>query len=186
MINYWQDKNSKLSRFISAIILICLIWLTSIVYLTGFVSEVIPKLLPRHVSGLLGILSMPFLHGSLLHLISNTLPLIMFSILISLKGNKYFLKVTFLIVIISGIMLWLMGREAYHIGASGLIFGYFGFLLLRMFYSPSITTIVISIGVLTLYGGIIFGILPQGGYISWEGHLFGLISGIAVAKMMKA
>ena len=85
-----------------------------------------------------------------------------------------------------------MGRSAYHIGASGLIFGYFGFLLLRMFYSPSLSTIIISVGVFILYGGIIFGIFPQTGIqaglrgenISWEGHLFGLISGIAVAKMM--
>jgi len=86
-----------------------------------------------------------------------------------------------------------MGRNAYHIGASGLIFGYFGFLLLRMFYSPSLLTIIISVGVFVLYGGIIFGIFPQTGVqagvsgenISWEGHLFGLISGILVAKIMK-
>jgi len=123
---------------------------------------------------------------------SNTIPLIVFSVLISLKGNQYFLKVTVLIIIISGVLLWLMGRSAYHIGASGLIFGYFGFLLLRMFYSPSLSTIIISVGVFILYGGIIFGIFPQTGIqagvrgenISWEGHLFGLISGIAVAKMM--
>jgi len=110
---------------------------------------------------------------------------VVFSALISLKGNKYFLEVTISIILISGIMLWLMGRSSFHIGASGLVFGYFGFLLMRMYYSPSIGTILISVGVFILYGGIIFGIIPQGGRVSWEGHLFGLISGIIVAKMME-
>ena len=181
-----KKKNSKPSRFYAAVVLLGLIWILSLIQLLGIAPDLIPKLLPRHTSGLPGIVSMPFTHGSLLHLLSNTFPLIVFSILISLKGNKYFLEVTVSIIIISGTMLWLMGRSNYHIGASGLVFGYFGFLLMRMYYSPSISTILISITVFLFYGGIIFGILPQGGQISWEGHLFGLISGIAVAKMMKA
>jgi len=190
-----SDKtNNKinLDRFLAAVIFITSIWIISTLKLFSFLPDFVPMLLPRNVSALPGIISMPFLHGSFAHLMSNTFPLIIFSILISLKGNQYFLKITVLIIIISGVLLWLMGRNAYHIGASGLIFGYFGFLLLRMFYSPSLSTIIISVGVFVLYGGIIFGIFPQTGIqagvrgenISWEGHLFGLISGIAVAKMM--
>lgn len=180
-----NDILSNKNRFYAATLLIGLIWLLSVLQLIGIFNDLIPKLLPRHFSGLPGIAAMPFTHGSLLHLISNTFPLIVFSALISLKGNKYFLEVTISIIIISGAMLWLMGRGSFHIGASGLVFGYFGFLLMRMIYSPSISTILISISVFLLYGGIIFGIIPQSGRISWEGHLFGLIAGVLVARIMK-
>lgn len=179
------DALSNKSRFYTAILLVTLIWALSLLQLLGFLNDFIPKLLPRHISGLPGIITMPFTHGSLIHLISNTFPLVVFSALISLKGNKYFLEVTSSIIILSGIMLWLMGRNSFHIGASGLVFGYFGFLLMRTYYSPSISTILISLGVFLLYGGIIFGILPQSGRISWEGHLFGFISGVIVARMMR-
>jgi len=184
MNNVDPDKKDK-GRFFAAASLFFLIWFISLVQLSGITLNLIPMLLPRTLSGLPGILTMPFLHGNMAHLLSNTLPLIVFSVLISLKGNAYFIKVTVLVIIISGIALWLFGRSSYHIGASGLIFGYFGFLLVRMFYSPSIASITISMGVLIFYGGIIFGVLPQGGGVSWEGHLFGFLSGIGVAKIMK-
>lgn len=176
---------SKQNHFFAAVIFIGLIWFVSLIELSGLTFNLIPKLLPRHLSGLPGILTMPFLHGSIFHLISNTLPMVVFSFLLSLKGNVYYLKVTLLIILISGVMLWLMGRGSYHIGASGLVFGYFGFLMMRTYYSPSISTIAISLAVLMLYGGLIFGILPRGSHISWEGHLFGLLAGIAVARMGK-
>ncbi len=184
MVDVSQSQNSTLNRFSAALIMIGLIWLLFILQLIGIMPDLIPRLLPRHISGLPGILSMPFLHGSFAHLVSNTVPLVLFAALISLKGNRYFLQVTLFIVILSGAMLWLMGRGAFHIGASGLIFGYFGFLLMRTYYSPSIGTIIISTGVLVFYGGILYGVLPQGGGISWEGHLFGFLSGVAVAKLI--
>lgn len=177
-------QNSNRSKFFAAATLIILIWLISIVQLIGIIPDIIPKLLPRNISGLPGIVGMPFTHGSLMHLISNTFPLIIFSALISLKGNKYFIEVTLMIILISGILLWLMGRGSYHVGASGLVFGYFGYLLARMFYAPSISAIIISMITFVLYSGILFGILPQGGRVSWEGHLFGLLAGIFVAKVM--
>ena len=176
---------SKQNRFFSAATFIGLIWLVSLLELSGLTFNLIPKLLPRSVTGILGIFSMPFLHGSIFHLLSNTLPMIVFSFLLSLKGNMYYLRVTILIIIISGIMLWFMGRGSYHIGASGLVFGYFGFIMMRTYYSPSVTTIAIALGVLMLYGGLIFGILPRSGPISWEGHLFGLIAGVIVARLGK-
>jgi membrane associated rhomboid family serine protease len=173
------------SRFYCAAILLGAIWLISITYFMGLLPDIFPKLLPRSFSGLAGIITMPFLHSNFLHLISNTFPFIIFSILISLRGNIYYLKTTLLILSISGVLLWLFGRSAFHIGASGLVFGYFSFLLVRMYYSPSIASIITALGVFILYGGMIWGVLPQAGHISWEGHLFGAIAGIIVAKIMK-
>ncbi|ODS24105.1 hypothetical protein AB835_05065 [Candidatus Endobugula sertula] len=179
-----NDIKASKSRFYSATCFLCFIWGVSILGLVGLLPDVFPKLLPRHVSGILGILTMPLLHGSLIHLMSNTLPFIIFSLLISLRGNSYYIKVSVLILLITGALLWLFGRSSFHIGASGLVFGYFGFLLVRMFYSPSISTIAISLGVFIIYGGMIWGVLPQRSYVSWEGHLFGMIAGVIVAKAM--
>lgn len=180
-----NPKDAK-SRFYSAICFLCLIWAVSILGLIGLLPDIFPKLLPRHISGIPGILTMPLLHGSLIHLISNTVPFLVFSALISLRGNTYYIKVSLLILIISGTLLWLLGRSSFHIGASGLVFGYFGFLLVRMLYSPSISAIVIALGVFIVYGGMIWGVLPQGRYISWEGHLFGVIAGGIVARVIGA
>jgi len=173
------------SRFYCAAILLSMIWLVSITNFIGLLPEIFPKLLPRSLLGLAGIITMPFLHSNFFHLLSNTFPFIIFSILISLRGNIYYLKTTLLILSISGVLLWLFGRNAFHIGASGLVFGYFGFLLVLMYYSPSIASIVTAVGVIIIYGGMIWGVLPQTGHISWEGHLFGAIAGATTAKIMK-
>lgn len=180
-----KENFVSFKRFYAAITLVILVWVISVFHWTGLSFDFIPKLLPRTANGLFGVFTMPFLHADMHHLLSNTLPLITLSLLISLQGNRYFTKSTFLIIIISGVLLWSMGRSVNHIGASGLIFGYFGFLLLRMYYSPSLMTILISMSVFLFYGGILYGVLPQGGYISWEGHLFGFIGGMIVARVMK-
>jgi membrane associated rhomboid family serine protease len=173
------------SRFYCAAIFLGMIWALSILYFIGLLPDLFPKLLPRSLYGLPGIVTMPFLHANFLHLISNTFPFIVFSILISLRGNIYYLKVTVLITLIAGVLLWIFGRSAFHIGASGLVFGYFGFLLLRSIYSPSITSMAIAFGVFIFYGGMIWGVFPQAVHISWEGHLLGAIAGAITARLMK-
>lgn len=168
--------------FSFAVGLVFIIWLVSSLDLLGLWAGHVPLLLPRTISGLAGIPFVPFLHGDIPHLLSNTIPLFVFSLLVSLKGRVYFLKVTLSIIFLSGVLIWLMGRPAYHIGASTLIFGYFGFLLARVFYDRKPVTAIVSIVVAIVYGGLIWGVLPQGNHISWEGHLFGLIAGTIVAK----
>lgn len=177
--------NIDYSRFSYALTLAVMIWLVSLSQIVGLLPDIIPKLYPRSIDGLWGILTMPFLHGGMLHLLSNTIPLLVLSCVISLKGNKYFSTVTVAIVLLSGLMLWCVGRSAYHVGASGLIFGYFGFLCARLFYSPKISDFVISILVMFFYGGMVFGVIPTDGRISWEGHLCGLVAGVLVARLMK-
>ena len=79
-------------------------------------------------------------------------------------------------------MLWLLGRDAAHIGASGVVFGIFGFLVARAFYERNLRSGLVALAVIAFYGTMIFGVLPQGGHVSWEGHLFGLVAGIVVAR----
>ena len=138
-------------------------------------------LIPRDVSTWYGIFFAPFLHGSVWHFFSNIVPFAVFSFLLLQHGAKRFALVTAFCIVVSGLLVWLMGRTAIHIGASGLIYGYFGYLLLAGILSKEIKLLFISLLVGFVYGGLIWGILPSAPYISWEGHLFGFISGLGCA-----
>lgn len=141
---------------------------------------------PRTVSGLWGILWAPFLHGSFQHLIANTAPiLILGSIVMFSRPLRDFFTICFIVALVGGGGTWLIGPPfSVHLGASGLIFGYFGFLLLAAFFERSCRSIAIAAVVLLLYSGIIWGVLPQGGGISWQTHLFGFIGGWVAAYLL--
>ena len=84
---------------------------------------------------------------------------------------------------LGGLGLWVLGRDAAHIGASGLIFGYFGFLVGCGYYERRLQSIAVSVLVVVVYGGLIVGVLPRGDRVSWEAHLFGLIAGGLCARV---
>ena len=139
-------------------------------------------ILPRNVTGLRGIPLHIFLHQGFGHLLSNTGPLLILGGLTAFRGTRTLLGLSAFVVIFGGICVWVAGRTAIHIGASGLVFGYFGYLVARGFYERSITSILIAVVVAFFYGGIIFGVLPLDGFVSWEGHFFGLLGGIIYAR----
>ena len=139
--------------------------------------------LPYLAGSLRGILLAPLLHGSFSHLMSNTFPLLLLGGFVALRGTKALVGLSLFVVVLGGLLVWLVGRPAIHIGASGLVFGYFGYLVAQGWYERSFVSIAVAVAVLLLYGGIIFGVLPQAGFISWEGHLFGLIAGVLAARM---
>ena len=149
-----------------------------------WLSEFEPSL-PYLAGSLRGILLSPLLHGSFSHLMSNTFPLLLLGGFVAIRGAKTLIGVSLLVILLGGLLVWVVGRPAVHIGASGLVFGYFGFLVAQGWYERSIVSIVVAVGVLLLYGGIIFGVLPQAGFISWEGHLFGLIAGVLAARLSR-
>lgn len=173
------------NRLITLTSFIVIIWISSFIVFLFHPNYILPVLIPRTAQGLLGILTMPFIHGSITHLVANTLPFIIFSWLILIRGTVYYLKATTIILILGGLLVWLFARSAAHIGASGLIFGYFGFLIARAFYDRSIRSVLITLLVFFFYGGFIWGIVPTAGRISWEAHLFGMIAGIIAARYVK-
>lgn len=142
---------------------------------------------PRSVGGLWGILAAPFLHGGFVHLLANTPPLAVLSALILvLRGAGAYLGVTVAVIVGSGLGVWLTGgSETVHIGASGVIFGWFGFLLLSGLVERRLTSLLTTIVVAVLYGGLLWGVLPSGPGISWEGHLFGFLSGLGTAWLRR-
>ncbi len=140
---------------------------------------------PRSLGGLLGILFAPFLHGDFGHLIGNTISLLILGGIVSLRSRRNFVKITLPLILLAGVGVWLLGRNSVHIGASGLVFGYFGYVSTRGFYDRDFVSILVSLAVIILFGGMLWGVLPVNSRISWEGHLFGLIGGFLVARYLK-
>ena len=137
---------------------------------------------PRDREGLPGILFAPFLHGGFGHLMANTVPYLIFGWLILLHGFRDFFTVLLLSIVVAGLGTWLIGAEnSVHIGASGEVFAFFGFLLLRGWFHRSFGSILLSVAIFLAYGGLLFGVLPNQPHISWEGHLFGFLAGGAAA-----
>ena len=143
-------------------------------------------IVPRTADGLLGIFVAPFLHANLNHLIANTIPFLLFGWLVMLRDRKHFLPVTLFALLGSGLLAWTLGAPgSVHVGASGVIFGYLGFLLLSGWYARSFTSVIISVAVAVLWGGTVMQVLPGTPGISWQGHLGGLIGGIFAARRFR-
>jgi membrane associated rhomboid family serine protease len=159
--------------------------LSAIEMINLFTGRMLSQLgtIPRYVPGLKGIILGPFVHGSLQHYFSNIIPLCIFTYLLLQYGLKRYLQVTLWIMITSGLLVWLFARPATHIGVSGVVYGYFGYLVLAGFLSGRFKLIIISVLVAFFYGGLIFGILPSSPFVSWESHLFGFIAGLVAAKL---
>lgn len=139
--------------------------------------------IPRTAIGLRGIIFAPFLHGSFAHLIANSIPFVVMGWFVMLRDSRHFVPVTIAAMLGSGIFAWLFGAPgSIHVGASGVVFGYLGFLMLSGWYTRSIASIVISILVTVMWGGLVFGVVPGQVGISWQAHLGGLIGGILAAR----
>ena len=138
---------------------------------------------PRTWWGLLGIMTMPFLHGGFLHVLGNTISLTVLLVLLAGSRTRSWVVVC-AIVLLGGTMLWAIGRSASHVGASALVFGLVTFLILSGFLEKRIIPILVSILVGFLYGGrLIMEVFPltASSHVSWEGHLCGAIAGVVVA-----
>ncbi|MCB8981699.1 MAG: rhomboid family intramembrane serine protease [Ardenticatenaceae bacterium] len=134
---------------------------------------------PRSLIGLWGILWAPFLHRGFQHLIANTGPILVLGTIIMISRSvRDFFITSLIVILVGGFGTWLIGpADSVHLGASGLIFGYFGFLLISAYFVRSCRSVAIALVVLLLYSGIIWGVLPQGNGISWQTHLFGFVGG---------
>ena len=168
------------SRFQPVLILVALIWVVEIVNLLLGHRLTSWGILPRSFGGLIGIPLAPMLHGGFWHAVSNTIPLLFLGALTLAKGKRMFWETTVSVTLLSGVLVWLFARESYHVGASGLVFGYFGAILARAVIERSLTSMAIGIITVMAYGALIWGILPLRSQVSFESHLFGLIAGFAV------
>ncbi len=140
-------------------------------------------ILPRDFHGLIGILFAPWIHHGWWHLIGNSIPFLVLGTLIQFKNTVIFWEATLLITLIAGAGTWMLGSPAYHAGASGLVLGYWSFLIANAWFQRSIKAILIASISLILYGGFIFILFDVRPHISWAGHASGIVAGIIVAKL---
>jgi membrane associated rhomboid family serine protease len=144
-------------------------------------------IISRHLSGLPGILSAPFLHASFGHLISNTVPFVILGLVIALAGAREVIVVTVIVAVCSGLGAWLLAPSGTDtVGASGVVFGYATFLMTRGVFTRSVLQIAVGVIVAVLFGGaLVLSLVPHPG-ISWQGHLFGAIGGVIAARVLAA
>ena len=140
---------------------------------------------PRTLNGTLGIVTAPLLHGSLWHIISNTFPMLFLGVVLYLFYHKIATQVFLQCYVFSGVLVWLFARPLYHIGASGVAYGLAAFLMSMGFFRRDTKSILITLVILFMYGGLIYGVLPMREGVSWEGHLFGAIVGVVSAYALR-
>lgn len=180
-----EEKKKFIDSILYPVLFVILIWLIKIIeFLFGFDLTML-GLFPRSITGLIGIITFPLIHSNLDHLMSNTLPFLLLG-----TGIFYFYpncskKVITIIYIFTGIFVWLFARPAFHIGASGLIYGFASFLFFSGIIRRDTRSITLSLLVTFLYGGLIWGVLPLDNHVSWEGHLFGGMVGLISAFIFR-
>lgn len=139
-------------------------------------------LVPRNARGLIGIVTMPFLHGSFAHLMSNTVPLLV--LLALMAGSRTdSLKTTAEIALLGGSLLWVFGRPSVHVGASGLIYGLSAFLICAGIFEKRLMAVAVAVFVFLIFGtSLLWGMLPSfTTNVSWEGHALGAVAGVMIA-----
>lgn len=174
-----------IKRFLIPLIFPLMIW---IVYLTSeLLSEYPYKLgiLPRNLSGLIGIFASPLIHSDFSHLISNSFPLILLGFGIFYFYPEAAYKVFAFVYFCTGLLVWLFAREVYHVGASGIVYAFVSYFFFNGLFRRDVRSITLSLIVVFLYGGLVWGIFPIEEGISWESHFFGAITGMLASFVFR-
>ncbi|HER07274.1 MAG TPA: rhomboid family intramembrane serine protease [Bacteroides sp.] len=158
-----------------------LIWVIKFFEMTMDLSFVEGGVYPRRASGLKGILFSPLIHGDWKHLLDNSLPVFILSLALFYFYRDIAFRIWFLIYFISGILLWGIGRQAYHIGSSGIIYGLAAFLFISGIIRKVRSLMAISLLVVFWYGSLVWGLLPFDFKVSFEAHLTGAVSGVLLS-----
>lgn len=165
----------------TAIAIIAIIWGCYFLnYLLGGRLNIL-GIYPRSIVGLPGIFFHPFLHADFNHLFFNSIPLFVLVNFLLVQGLGPFIKLSLNIILLSGALTWLFGRRGIHIGASALVMGYLGYLLVDAVLHPSVVTVILALICFYYFAGLLLSVFPASDRSSWEGHAFGLIAGLVTA-----
>lgn len=180
--NFIVNQTQNNLNFLGIILLIP--WV--IFFITCFINRHILLLgiIPRHLRGLTGVFFAPLLHANFNHIFFNSIPLVVLSNFLLINGLQYYLLVTLLITVLSGLAIWCFGNPGLHIGASALITGYWGLLVSNIYQNTTFTSLILGLLSLYYFAGIFFGIFPREKGVSWQGHLFGLLAGLATGYLL--
>ena len=157
-------------------------WLVAIANVSFFSGSLLRfGVTPRTTFGLIGVLAHPFLHLGVAHLFLNSIGFLLLGGLVILREQRDFWIATILGTVLGGMGVWLMGRSTVHVGASGVIFAYFGYLVTTGWYDRRFGAILLSVLVILIWGSMVFGLFPTQAGVSWEMHLFGFLTGVLTA-----
>ncbi|MDF1570226.1 MAG: rhomboid family intramembrane serine protease [Bacteroidales bacterium] len=180
-----EEKHRVRTSLFFPVIFLILIWMVKFFEIGMELDFHTAGVMPRRLSGLQGILFSPLIHGDWKHLFDNSIPvfLLTFALFYFYRGISF--TIFLIIYVLGGIILWFIGRDAYHIGASGIIYGLAAFLFLSGIIRKVTHLMAISLLVVFLYGSLIWGLLPFDYEVSWEGHLSGAIVGVALSLLYR-
>ena len=181
--NYFQFSNTII--LVPLLFALC-IWFVFLIEIKLKINLNQYGIYPRTLVGLRGIFFSPFIHGSAQHLYNNTVPLIVLTASILYFYKSIAFRVLFLGIITSGFITWCIGRESYHIGASGLIYVLASFIFFKGIFTKHYRLVALSLIVVFVYGSMLWYIFPIKDDISWEGHLSGFVVGLIFAYFLKA
>lgn len=142
-------------------------------------------ILPREFSGLRGVFFSPFIHSDTQHLFNNSIPLFVLSLCLMYFYEKVAYKVLLVGLVLTGLFTWIIARESYHIGASGIVYLLFSFVFFSGIFKNHFRLIAVSLITIFLYGSMIWFVFPTEGRISWEGHLSGFVVGLILAFLFR-
>ncbi|OQX78182.1 MAG: hypothetical protein B6D64_07210 [Bacteroidetes bacterium 4484_276] len=183
-----EEKQKFISSIIFPTLLVAAMWLVKVVELVLHTSFAPLGIMPLKTYGLIGIVTSPFIHGSIAHLSANSVPIWVLTSMLFYFYRPIAWKTFFLIYFMTGIWVWFWGRESYHIGASGVVYGLASFLFFSGIIRKDNRLLAITFLVAFLYGSLVWGIFPEifpEKNISWESHLMGLLSGLVLALFYK-
>jgi membrane associated rhomboid family serine protease len=179
------EKKRFLYSLVFPAIFLFLIWFTKFAEFGLQERFTFLGIYPLKLKGLAGIITSPFIHADIHHLTDNSVPLFFLSLALFYFYRDVAYKVFFLIYFVTGTLVWVFGREAYHIGASGLIYGLAAFLFLSGIIRRNRNLMAISMLVIFLYGSMVWGLFPFDYKISWESHLMGALTGVITAILYR-
>ena len=173
MSNQKKASDSLLYPFL----FVALLWAVKVVEIIFHYNFSAYGIIPRTSQGLLGIITGPLIHVNFVHLFSNSIPILILGILVFNFYRSIAFEIFTWIYLISGLCVWIIGENAIHLGASGLIYGFASFIFFSGLFRREFKAILLAIAIVFIYGGIIWGIFPGKPNISWQGHLFGALAG---------
>jgi membrane associated rhomboid family serine protease len=184
-LNNSNKPKLNISKLLTPLLFPAVLWAVHLIAL--LLNEDLSKLglLPRNLVGLLGIFTSPLIHADFSHLISNTIPLMILGWIIF----SFYPKVSYLLFVfiyfVTGLLVWIFARQVFHIGASGIVYGFVSFLFFSGIIRRDNTSIGLALVITFLYGGLVWGMIPGWKGISWESHLFGAITGLIAAYLFR-
>lgn len=180
-----KETKDFLYIFIIPFIFLLIMWGVKIVEIQFNLSFVKFGIYPKDINSLKGILFSPFIHKDFTHLFNNSYPILILGSLLFSAYRSIALKIFMWLFFISGFWLWIIGRESYHIGASGIIYSLAAFLFVSGLVRKNPRLAALSMIIIFLYGSLIWGVFPLKSGVSWEGHLAGLVAGVITAIFYK-